>query len=158
MTNPQIFVDMDGVLADFDSHYEAVFGVRPDKAIDNVDWQRVRDHKGFYGDIPPMADMRELWRFLRLIRPQPIVLTGIPYSVEEAEANKRGWVREYLGDVQVIGCKSKDKCLYIKNPGDVLIDDWEKHKQAWIDVGGRWITHVSAKETVRQLIEIGILI
>jgi len=33
-----IFVDMDGVLADFDAHHEAVFGTRPNKTSDAVDW------------------------------------------------------------------------------------------------------------------------
>ncbi|MCL2453242.1 MAG: hypothetical protein FWD08_06305 [Alphaproteobacteria bacterium] len=46
----QVFVDMDGVLADFDAHYEAVFGVRPDKRKDDVDWGLVRAMTGFYAD------------------------------------------------------------------------------------------------------------
>ena len=37
-----IFVDMDGVLADFDQHYENVFGVLPSRVADNVDWKQVR--------------------------------------------------------------------------------------------------------------------
>ena len=48
-----LFVDMDGVLADFDAHHEAVLGVRSDKQTDNVDWLRVRDIKDFYLNIPP---------------------------------------------------------------------------------------------------------
>ena len=38
----QVFVDMDGVLADFDAHYETHFGTRPCKKSDNVDWDAVR--------------------------------------------------------------------------------------------------------------------
>ena len=38
-----IFVDLDGVLADFDAHHLAVFGVFPDKKADNVDWNKVRE-------------------------------------------------------------------------------------------------------------------
>ena len=36
-------------------------------------------------------------------------------------------------------------------PGDVLIDDWEKYKSLWLDVGGVWITHRSAAETADEL-------
>lgn len=96
----QLFVDMDGVLADFDRHYENVFGVRPDKIADNVDWQRVRDTKDFYLNIPPMTDMPVLWSAIASLR--PIVLTGVPRSVEEAPENKRAWVRKNLGsDIEV---------------------------------------------------------
>ncbi len=150
----QIFVDMDGVLADFDAHHEAVFGVRSDKMADNVDWDVVRAVTGFYRDIPPMADLPALWAVLG--RHSPIVLTGVPRSVEEAANNKRAWVREHLGsDIEVRCCRSSEKCQHAK-PGDLLIDDWEKYKALWIDAGGRWITHRSAAETIQELAAFGV--
>ena len=51
---PQVFVDLDGVLADFDAHYEKNFGVRPDKAADNVDWSKVASVDRFYATMPLM--------------------------------------------------------------------------------------------------------
>lgn len=154
--NTQIFVDMDGVLADFDSHHGTVFGVRACKLADNVDWQKVRAVPGFYADIPPMPDMRELWDFVCRLTPKPIVLTGVPYSVEEAPANKRGWVKHHLGEfVEVRCCPSKDKSLHAK-PGDILIDDWDKYRDLWIGKGGRWITHTSAESSIQQLLDMGI--
>lgn len=150
----QLFVDMDGVLADFDSHHEAVFGVRADKLADNVDWQRVRDHKDFYLNIPPMADMPKLWDYIG--RHKPIVLTGIPSSVEEAADNKKAWARKHLGpEIEVRCCLSKEKCLHAA-PGDILIDDWEKYQSLWLAKGGRWITHTSAEKTVWELFNMGI--
>lgn len=151
----QLFVDMDGVLADFDRHYQTVFGVRPDKVADDVDWEAVRAVKNFYLDIPPMPDLPMLWGAIRNL--DPIVLTGVPSLVEEAPANKRGWVAKHLGaDVQVICCRSRDKCLHGK-PGDILIDDWEKYRQLWVDAGGRWITHRSAAQTVGELLSMRIV-
>src|SRR5262245_38000386 len=38
---------MDGVLADFDRHHEAIFGVRACKIADNVDWAAVRAFRAF---------------------------------------------------------------------------------------------------------------
>lgn len=150
---PQLYVDMDGVLADFDQHHEDTFGYRSCKLSDNVDWKAVRAVKDFYLNLPPMADMHILWA--RIARFNPIILTGIPYSVKEAEENKRAWARKHIGNhVQLIGCKSAHKSRHMK-PGDVLIDDWEKHKQLWIDRGGIWITHTSAADTSRQLDELG---
>lgn len=154
---PQIFVDMDGVLADFDAHHETVFGVRADKLADNVDWQRVRNVHGFYADIPPMPDMEDLWGFVSRLTPRPIVLTGVPSSVEEAPENKCAWVRKHLGeDVEVRCCRSKDKSLHIGKPGDILIDDWTKYRDLWLSRGGRWITHVNAETTILRLLDMGI--
>lgn len=152
----QVYVDMDGVLADFDRHYETVFGIRADKLADNVNWQDVRNAKGFYADIPPMADMRELWGFVERLTPRPIVLTGIPSSVEEAAENKRGWVKHHLGEnVEVRCCRSSAKCQSAQS-GDILIDDWDKYRHLWIAKGGRWITHTSAARTIDQLLEMGV--
>src|ERR1700727_2895615 len=113
---------MDGVLADFDAHHEAVFGARSEKISDDVDWAKVRVVKDFYLNIPPMADMPILWDFIGRLK--PIVLTGVPSSAEEAASNKRGWVTKHLGDhVEVRCCLSEEKCLHAE-PGDILIDDW----------------------------------
>lgn len=139
---------MDGVLADFDSGYELAFGVRPSTKADNVDWQKVRARKDFYLNLPPMPDMPLLWAYVAQFK--PIILTGIPRSVEEAASNKIAWVRKNLGDVEIRCCLSREKYLHA-TPGDVLIDDWEKHKRLWISAGGVWITHRNAAETIREL-------
>jgi hypothetical protein len=150
----QLFVDMDGVLADFDAHHEAVLGVRSDKRLDNVDWDRVRAVKDFYLNIPPMPDMTLLWE--RIERHRPIVLTGVPKDVEEAPGNKRAWVARHLGNhVEVRCCLSKEKCLQAA-PGDVLIDDWEKYKSLWVGAGGVWITHRNTEETADELALLGL--
>jgi hypothetical protein len=79
-----LFVDMDGVLADFVQHHQAVFGWKPEKE-DNVDWTAVREVEDFYLNIPPMTDLELLW--VRIERYQPIVLTGVAKEIAEAPAN-----------------------------------------------------------------------
>jgi len=151
----RLFLDMDGVLADFDQHHEDMLGWRSsryDTAAGgrDLDWDRIREVQGFFLNIPPMKDMNVLWGFAE---PRgPIVLTGIPGdSVPEAADNKRLWVAKHLGpSVPVICCKASEKyrhCL----PGDVLVDDWDKYRERWRNAGGTFITHTSAVESVRQL-------
>lgn len=148
-----LFVDMDGVLADFDTGYEQRFGTRPSKADDNVDWSLIRNTDGFYRDLPPMPDFDELWAGVEPYR--PIILTGVPKSVEEAAANKRAWVDRIIGqDQPMIACASRDKSLHIQRRGDILIDDWEKYRDIWIARGGRWITHTSAASSLAFLLAI----
>lgn len=154
----QLFLDMDGVLADFDTGYFNRFGHRPSKHDDQahaVDWELVRQTPGFYRDLPPMEDFHELWDYASHFK--PIVLTGVPRSVEGAKSNKREWVDHWLGvDTPMIGCPSRDKSLYL-TPGDVLVDDWEKYKDLWIAAGGRWITHTSAAQSIYSLKQLGFL-
>lgn len=153
MAKITLFVDMDGVLADFDTGYEKAFGIRPSKANDIVDWSLVRRTDGFYRDLPPMPDFHELWDGIAHLK--PIILTGVPSSVAEAADNKRAWVDKMIGRGQpMIACLSKDKSLHIRNPGDVLIDDREKYRSLWIERGGRWITHTTAATSLSQLREL----
>jgi hypothetical protein len=150
----KLFVDQDGVLADFDRHHIKVFGVKACKIADNVNWKAVRGVKDFYLGIPPMADLEALWA--RIERYEPIVLTGVPPTVPEAADNKRAWVRKHLGpDVPVICCLAREKSKHA-SPGDILVDDWTKYRHLWLVAGGRWITHVSAADTDRALAELGL--
>ena len=140
---------MDGVLADFDRHYEALTGERACKVKDNVDWGLVRRTPNFYRDLPPMPDLDELWGYTAALR--PIIITGVPSSVPEAPENKKAWVRKHLGaHVPVICCASRAKSDYML-PGDILVDDWRKYAHLWEARGGIFIHHTSAARSVGVL-------
>ncbi len=161
MSTPTWYCDMDGVLADFETHYKNLFGITlnmqayHDHGKENVDWSLIQNTKNFFRDIPPMADMMDLWKYIEVYN--PIILTGIPSStrVPEAAKNKRDWIHHHLGkDVQIITTQSSRKCE-VCEPGDILIDDWEKYKHKWIAAEGIWITHTSAKNTIQELTKLG---
>lgn len=141
---------MDGVLADFDRGHELIFGFRPDKEKDDVDWDRIRKITDYYFNLPPMPDMFDLWYAVKPLK--PTVLTGVPsVFTEEASENKRRWIKKWLGeDVPIICCRSRDKSLHMQ-PGDIIIDDWDKHKSVWEQKGGIWILHQSAEQSVESL-------
>lgn len=149
-----LFMDLDGVLADFDSHHEAVFGVRPVKRED-VDWDAVTRVGDFFLRMPPMRDSARLWKFAR--RYHPIILTSVPRNVAEAPDNKRAWVRRHLGSNVEVRCVrgASTKCEHAQ-PGDILVDDWERHRQKWLDRGGVWVTHRSARGTIAALRVLGL--
>jgi hypothetical protein len=150
----QLYVDMDGVLADFDRHHEKHFGIKPSREKDNVDWEDVRSVPNFFRTIPPMLDAMQLWDGIKHMK--PIVLTGVPQSLREiASANKKAWVASHIpGNPKTICCRSKEKYLFAK-AGDILIDDWEKYRYLWEGRGARWIAHTSAVDTLKQLEEWG---
>jgi hypothetical protein len=152
----QVYVDLDGVLAWFDHGYERLFNVDiKDQFIEDVDWSVVREDKNFFRTLPLEPGARGLWA--SIVHLNPIILTGCPPEVPDSEEQKREWCSVYLGNhIKVICCRSKDKSLYC-NPGDVLIDDWEKYKHLWINAGGVWITHTSAYSTISNLRAMGII-
>lgn len=149
----RLFLDLDGVLADFDRAAREQFGFITTK--DGPDppglWDKVRAHGTFYRDLTVMPDAHVLWRGVRELR--PTILTGVPRSVPGVALQKKAWVAEHFGDsVTVLCCASRQKCMFASR-GDILIDDREKHRSLWEEVGGIWITHVSAVQSLRKLDE-----
>lgn len=151
MRNRRLYCDMDGVAADFDTGYERAFGSRPSKVLDNVDWSLVRTYgDAFYRTLPVMPDFPDLWAIIACYRPW--FLTGVPERINAADNAKRDWLAANVGqDVPIICCPSKDKALHCQ-PGDILIDDWEKYRAKWEAAGGIWITHTSAASTITKLL------
>lgn len=154
----QLFIDLDGVLADFDSYFERVFGQRNDhNAPEPPDfWSKLGAHADghFYAGLEPMLDARELWAGALALHPSPVILTGIPHSLPHAESDKRAWVARHFGaDTKVICCASKDKRLHGK-PGDVLIDDWQKYRHLWEDMGGVFVLHTTAAASLAAVSEL----
>jgi hypothetical protein len=161
----RLFLDLDGVLVDFDAHYEQLIGALPgtwrgtteDHAEKNagIDWVRVRE-SGFYASMPKMKDADELWEFCTS-RTRPTIITGCPATGRaEAERDKRACVARHFGrSVPVITCFSREKSQYA-HPGDILVDDWEKYRDLWVERGGLWVTHTSAATTIERLRELGL--
>lgn len=152
--SPQLFVDLDGVLADFDGFIESL-GIVSDR--DGPDrpgfWDDLRAYPGrLYYDMKPMPQARDLWNKLKGFK--PMILTGVPWSIPNAANDKRQWVEEMVDpDTFVVCCKSRNKRLYAK-AGDVLVDDWTKYKDLWEDMGGKFIhytgNNITTLEQVRE--------
>ncbi len=152
----RVFVDLDGVLADFDAGYEVVFGVKPPRALGLAEppnfWDGLKQHPHFYRSLPLLPDAEALWDGVeRAIGITPTILTGVPRSLPHADADKRAWVAQHFGaTVPVICCPSKDKRNHGR-PGDILIDDWDKYRPLWQEMGGTFILHTSASDSLRRL-------
>lgn len=152
---------MDGVMVDFEAGYQKLVQKRDEVDIlrskvefTDEEWEQLRQVPDFYRHLPPMPDHRELWEFV--LPHDPYILTGISKRVPESEGHKRLWVAEILGHaVPVFTCLSRDKHLYCQ-PGDIIIDDWDKYRHLWEAAGGIWILHTSAEQTITELLEMGI--
>lgn len=153
--NRQIYVDLDGVLADFDGYYAQLFGVIPKQdTYEPADmWDRIREAKTFYYDIPETKDAFDLWGGIQKFHPKPIILTGTPeqnHNIPGASLQKEKWVYEHFGFITTICCLSRNKHMYGR-PGDILIDDRLKYSNHWADMGGIFILHTSTPATLEAL-------
>jgi hypothetical protein len=146
----QIFLDCDGVLADFDTAAIRIFGQHPQQAEDELGtvefWRRLREHGRFFYDLPVLADGLELYEAIAHLH--PIILTGCPAG-GWAEPEKFAWPGRHFPTVKMITCRSRDKRLHMK-AGDILIDDFLKYRHLWEEAGGIFIRHISAKGSLES--------
>jgi hypothetical protein len=147
----QLYLDCDGVLADFDKGATAVLGLPP-RAFEKRHgigrfWQKLATAPDFYFGLPLMPDAMELFEAVRHL--DPIILTGLPRGNWAADQKVR-WVAEYFPGTKIITTMARDKRDHARH-GDVLVDDQVKHRQLWEEVGGEFIHHRSARDTIEQL-------
>lgn len=147
----KLFLDCDGVLADFDTYAREYFGMCPrkyEKRMGSKQFWAMLEQKGdFYRNMPKMADADILMNAVRHLN--PTILTGCPRG-NWAQQQKIDWAQEYFPGVPIITCRSADKRDHA-DPGDVIIDDWPQHRARWIEHGGIWISHYDAKTSLEAL-------
>jgi len=143
----RLFLDLDGVLADFDKGVKSALGVAPGDLHPREMWPALaRVQCGFFRTLEPMPDAALLWAHC-CAYDSVTILTGMPMG-QWAEPQKRAWCSERLGlsDARVITCMARDKHKYC-SPGAVLVDDNESNGEAWVQSGG----HVCAAPQCSQL-------
>lgn len=150
---PQIFLDCDGVLADFDAAAALIFQMHPRDAETILGtaefWRRIHAVPDFFRNLPKMADADQLYHHVAQYQ-QPAIITGVPDSNPDATRQKQGWRIEHYPEATMICCASKDKRLWAQ-PGDILIDDWPKYRHLWEEMGGIFILHTSAAQSIAEL-------
>jgi hypothetical protein len=151
----QIYLDCDGVLADFDAGAEQVLGMPPavfEKRFGpGAFWKRLAGKGDFFERLPPMADAFELFEAVR--EKSPIILTGLPRG-NWAEPQKRRWAERHFPGVPVITTMAALKREHC-HPGDVLVDDRDKHRHLWEQAGGVFVHHKSATRSIEELRTLG---
>jgi hypothetical protein len=147
----QLWLDCDGVLADFDLGFERRFDLPPRRfeelAGSEGFWSTIRNSPKFFDSLPLMPDARELYGSVQHLR--PIILTGCPFG-NWAETQKMRWRDKHFPGVPMVTCMSKNKRNYCR-PGDVLVDDTLKYKELWEQAGGIFILHTDAKSSILEL-------
>ena len=151
---PRLFLDADGVLADFNRGARDLLGASPKEYIGkhgrDAFWRRLAKAPNFFGNLPEMPDARVLFGAVAHLR--PTILTGLPTGDWPAP-QKIQWAAQHFPGVPIVTCMARDKHLHMQ-PGDVLVDDREKHRAAYEENGVVFIHHRNAVDSLRRLARI----
>jgi 5'-nucleotidase len=144
----RLYLDLDGVMADFDAHFPAIFGVDHRGLADDDMWAVINAHPSYFRDMPVCQGALQFFDDIRHL--EPIILTACPRTnYAHAARQKREWVRHHLGTgltvLPVMG--GRNKPLFMHAPGDVLVDDFERNTNAWTEAGGEAILHRNFDDT-----------
>ena len=148
---PHLFLDCDGVLADFDAGARRVLGMSPrefDRRHPKREfWKRIARTPDFYATLPEMPDARVL--FDAVAHLDPSILTGLPLG-NWAAPQKVAWAERHFPGTPIITCMARDKYRYMAK-GDVLVDDREDHRDKWEEAGGTFVHHKNARASIEML-------
>ena len=173
-----LYLDMDGVLVDFERGAQeqlgfdlASLGINASSSQLNsegkAEKKRLYDlilaNPDFWDHLHPMDDALELWS--GVMQYDPIILTAAPKHhggmtgpmFLNAAERKREWIRWHLGieeDERFICTSSSKKQEFIghkKGDKQILIDDRINNVENWVAAGAIGIFHTSATNSLKEL-------
>ena len=152
----KIYVDMDGVLVDFDGGYEKLTGMTTREADEKGPeffWKPIsKAGAKWWITLNWMPDGKQLWDYVKKYNPE---LLSAPSREEASKMGKRIWVKRELPGAKLI-LRSADKKQEFASPTSILIDDREKNIEQWEAAGGIGILHTDAASTIKKLKELGL--
>lgn len=141
MTAPHItiFLDLDGVLADFDGHMHArgkvKAGGKPDYDAMDLAW---------WTSIPVFEGARSFYHSLK--KEAPVKFLTAPVPSVDCFAGKAQWIQDFVPGrgrwalLDLIICPGTAKQM-LAGPGRILIDDRAANIESWQKAGGIGILH-----------------
>ena len=150
----EIFLDLDGVMFDFDGGVKRITGKFPHELDKREMWKRINSTRDFFFNLDLLPRAMEMYRYIKTLEMthdvKTRILTGLPSMTGSADQKRRA-VAQYIDqDLEVIVLPSKNKVLHAK-PNAILIDDREEMTSPWSRQGGFAILHRSVDETIEIL-------
>lgn len=153
----QLFLDLDGVLADFEAGAHDVLKMSAAEYQERYGaggfWKKLATAPDFYNTLALLPDAQQLMD--AVVHLDPIILTGLPIG-KWAEPQKRAWVERHFPGIQVITTQARFKSKYC-SPGDVLVDDRDQYRDAWESAGGIFVHHSDTGSSLTALRKEGLL-
>ncbi len=153
----KIFLDMDGVLVNFDQQFQELTGMMPrefeTKHGSTGFWEAIETAGvGFWRGMKWMPGGEALYN--RASQFDHALLSS-PSRSETSKIGKRLWRRDKTPNTKLILSRSYLKKNYAA-PNHILIDDREDNVQQWKDAGGIGILYKSAEQVNAELDKLGL--
>jgi len=146
----EIYVDMDGVLADFFGDWKKLVGKDWRKITDiGPALQKIRDTDDFWLKLPMTSNAKNLLNLIKNIKGSYKILSSPLPDDPNSEPHKREWIESNLNffppeDVIITFDKAKFATQSDGTP-NILIDDYGVNIQKWESAGGVGFKHKDHK-------------
>jgi 5'(3')-deoxyribonucleotidase len=144
----KLYVDLDGVLTDFNKKLSEVMG-KPFKnefSNDPSIWKAItKAGAEFWSTMEWLPGGRDLWEELK--KYDPTILSA-PSNHPSSVEGKKEWLKDNIPGVPFILEQKKEKYA---NEDSILIDDREKNIKRWEAAGGIGILHKNPEKTLEGL-------
>ena len=147
----QLFVDMDGVLTDFDGRFNQLIHTSPSRfermhGTESFVEEVIKHGTEFWSGMSWTAEGRELWNYLKKFRP---TILSRPLDDEVSTMGKMQWLISNVGrTVPFMFAQEKEQYA---SSNRILIDDNFDNIDKWKKAGGVGILYISNEQTINEL-------
>ena len=154
-----VYVDMDGVLANFAGGFYELTKMNSDNVSDEELWARINAYGKvrFFSELTWMPGGKEMWNFIvqNFLNVKILSALGKSDKIDkQSTQGKMSWLRHNIPSLSsddIILVENKHKKRHYSKPGDIIIDDTPVVIQEWIKKGGIGILYKTAFETIGEL-------
>jgi hypothetical protein len=149
----KIYLDMDGVIADFDKKYKELYNIAPKEAdtyktFDKFFTTFIAERQ--FAKLDLMPDAMELINYLRSLPIPTEILSSTSSEKRDAEIREQKveWLHKHNLTFPINLVPGKRLKRNFSNPNSLLIDDTAQNIDQWRAEGGVGILHTDTMTTI----------